>query len=175
MGRAGSEFLWCTIHHMKGWNSTLNRGKGFTANPKPLKRSRLRLVGVGSASQQKRRIQALLRQIVMERDGGCIFRLVLGNCSETLQAEHLNSRVHSNTFGDTRNIVCLCSYHHIFWKKQNSRMYWELIETHLGPNLWKWLKLAEADKRPYKMDWVLVEVALQQEFKNLKKLNSGIV
>lgn len=155
---------------MKGWNSTLSRVKGFKTRGKPLKRSALRKISIGSAATQKRRIQALLRQIVIERDGGCIFRIVLGSCSGPLQAEHLNSRTHAHTFGDTRNIVCLCQYHHIFWKPKNGRLYWELIEQHLGKHLWAWLKLAESDKSPHKMDWTLVELALQNE---LQKAQSG--
>lgn len=160
---------------MKAWNSTLSVGKGFKEptkglkrSQKPLKRSRLRLVGVGSASTMKRRIQAILRQIAILRDGGCIFRVVLGKCSGPLQAEHLNSRTHAHTFGDTRNIVCLCQYHHIFWKPQNSRLYWELIEQHLGKAKWEWLKLAEADKSPHKVDWKLTEIALQAELAQLE-------
>lgn len=148
--------------------------KGFRYNStfkqkatKPLKRSKLRRIGVGSLSATKRRIQAKLREIVILRDGGCILRLVLGNCSGPLQAEHLNSRVHAHTFGDTRNIVCLCQYHHIFWKPQNSRKYWELIEQHLGPTKWGWLKLAEANHTPHKMDWTAVELALEVELASL--------
>ncbi len=48
-------------------------------------------------------------------------------------------------------------------------MYWELIEQHLGPKQWKWLKLAEANKAPHKMDWTAVELVLQQELQDLKK------
>lgn len=133
-----------------------------------MKRTKLRRIGVGSASTIKRRIQALLREIVVLRDGGCILRLVLGSCSGPLQAEHLNSRVHAHTFADTRNVVCLCQYHHIFWKPQNSRKYWELIEQHLGSKLWNWLKLAEQNKMSYKTDWKLMEIALQKELLSLK-------
>lgn len=154
---------------MKAWNSTLNVGKGFKSKGKPLKRTKLRAIGIGSAATQKRRIQKLLREIVMVRDGGCIFRLVLGNCSGPLQAEHLNSRVHAHTFGDTRNIVCLCQYHHIFWKPSNGRLYWELIEQHLGKKQWAWLKLAEANRAPHKMDWTLIELVLQNELKALQR------
>lgn len=134
---------------------------------KPLKRSTLNKIGKGTSATIKRRIQAILREIVILRDGGCILRLVLGNCSGPLQAEHLNSRVHAHTFADTRNIVCLCQYHHIFWKPQNSRRYWELIEQHLGPTKWKWLKLAEANHTPHKIDWTLMEIALKQELTTL--------
>lgn len=133
----------------------------------PLKRSKLRLQGVSTPAQTKQRIQAKLRDIVILRDGGCILRVVLGSCPGPLQAEHLISRTNSATFADTRNIVCLCQYHHIFWKPQHSRLYWELIEQHVGPTIWNWIKLAEADKSPYKIDWKLSEIVLDAEYKLL--------
>lgn len=135
-----------------------------------MKKTPLRKVGKSTAAVMKRRIQALLRQIVIQRDGGCIFRIVLGNCNETLQAEHLITRSNSSTFGDTRNIVCLCQYHHIFWKPQHSRLYWELIEKHLGPQRWAWVKLAEDLARyAHKVDWRLVELGLQQELRQYER------
>lgn len=124
-----------------------------------MKRSRLRRVGKSSAAASKRRIQALLRVNVIRRDGGCVLR-DLGHCSTVLQAEHLNSRRHSRTFGDLRNIVCLCQFHHIFWKKQNERRYWELIEGKIGPERWAWLKEMEKDHKPFKANWVEIEKAL---------------
>lgn len=160
---------------MNQWNSTLKRGtKQLKRTPfkqkvnKGLKRSVLNKLGKGTSATIKRRIQALLREIVILRDGGCILRLALGNCSGPNQAEHLNSRVHAHTFADTRNVVCLCQYHHIFWKPQNSRRYWELIEQHLGPAKWAWLKIAEANHMPHKIDWVLMEIALKKELVDLQ-------
>lgn len=130
-------------------------------------RKALRLEGHSTAAQIKKRIQALLRDTVTIRDGGCIFRVVLGNCSGPLQAEHLITRSNAATFADTRNIVCLCQYHHIFWKPQHSRLYWELIEQHVGAKLWNWLKLAEADHSPHKVDLKLSEIALTAELRGM--------
>lgn len=133
-----------------------------------MKRSRLRLVGVSTTAETKKRIQALLREIVIKRDGGCILRVVLGGCNEVLQAEHLITRSNTATFGDTKNIVCLCSYHHVFWKPQHSKLYWELIEQHVGKTRWSWLKMAEEDKSPHKVDLKLVEIVLQKELSMLQ-------
>lgn len=145
----------------------LKRKTGFKSPAKALKRSYMRRLGVGTAAVAKRRIQALLRQIVIARDGGCILRIVLGNCSGPLQAEHLISRTNSATFGDTRNIICLCQYHHIFWKPQHSRLYWELIEQHVGTVRWNWIKLAESDHSPHKVDWKITEIVLQKELQEI--------
>lgn len=134
-----------------------------------MKRSRVRVEGRSTLSQTKRRIQALLRACVILRDSGCILKdhRDTGPCFGPLQAEHLNSRRHARTFGDLRNIVCLCQRHHIFWKPQHSRQYWELIEELIGPARWAWLKLAELDHTPFKADWRLVEIVLQEELNRL--------
>lgn len=142
-----------------------------------MKRTRIRVVGHSDTSDLKADIQALLRKIVIIRDGGCILRHYpeTGACGPkrqdgklVLQAEHLNSRTHSATFADLRNIVCLCQRHHGYWKPQNSRRYWEIIEKHLGPKHWTWLKMMEADKRAHKADWKLAKVVLEQELAKLK-------
>lgn len=136
----------------------------------PLKRkTKLRVAGKSTASQLKREIQAVLREAVIRRDAGCVLRSFseAGNCSGPLQAEHLISRANSATFADFRNIVCLCQRHHIFWKPQHSRLYWELIEEVIGPERWRFIKLAEVDHRPYKTDWKLALLVLQKELASL--------
>ena len=148
---------------------------GFKWKPrKPLKRTRLRVVGTSSTSELKNAIQAKLRALARHRDGGCIMRHYpeSGLCGGTnkegaliLQAEHLITRSNSATFADMRNIVCLCQRHHGFFKPQHSRLYWEIIERHLGPQLWNWLKLAEADRTPHKRDWKMELLALESECK----------
>lgn len=88
----------------------------------------------------------------------------VGACSQVLQAEHLVSRANSASYGDLRNIVCLCSRHHIFWKPQNSRRYWELIEELIGPERWEYVRATEADKSPHRMgayEWGQIEKELE--------------
>ncbi len=137
-----------------------------------MKRSYLRALGQSGSAKQKRRIQALLREIVILRDKWCVLWPYVGICGGPLQAEHLITRANSATFGDTRNIVCLCQYHHIKWKPQHSRIYWSYIEQILGPKRWEWLKLAEADKSPHKVDLTLTEIVLQKELYELQ-INHG--
>ncbi len=129
---------------------------------KPMKRTKLRLVGVSETSTIKRDIQALLRAIVIKRDGGCVLK-GHGQCTEILQAEHLITRANNATYGDTRNCVALCTYHHLFFKPQYSQLYWELIEKKIGPARWAWYLLARDDRTPQKQDWALVKLALTQE------------
>jgi hypothetical protein len=132
-----------------------------------VKKTPLRRISKSPSAVLKTRIQALLRAIVIIRDGGCVLRSVLGGCSGPLQAEHLITRSNAATFGDTRNIVCLCQHHHIFWKPQHSRQYWELIKQHVGPVIWAWLELAESDHSPHKVDLVLTEIVLIGELKKI--------
>jgi hypothetical protein len=136
----------------------------------------MRTTGTSETAQTKKRIQALLREIAIARDGGCVLRDYpeAGMCGGygpksgtlILQAEHLVSRARSVSFGDMRNIVCLCQRHHGYFKEQNGRLYWELIEKIIGPERWEWIKRVERDQKAYPMgasDWVKVEMALKQE------------
>lgn len=139
-----------------------------------LKRSKLRLQGRSTAAQLKVQIQALLRAIVIKRDGGCILR-GKGSCTEILQAEHLITRGNSATYADTRNVVCLCSYHHIFFKKQHPLLYWKYIEEKVGKDRWDWIHLALEDRfRPHKMDWLLAKLALEQELIHTTPYKEGL-
>ncbi len=68
-------------------------------------------------------IQALVREIVIKRDGGCILRNKR-RCGgdvgfAVLQADHLITRANSATFADTRLIVCVCRSCHA-WKSLGS-------------------------------------------------------
>ena len=141
------------------------------------RKKNLRIVGHETTKQLKEDIQALIRNIVIIRDGGCILRHYpeAGRCGGfrkdgqlILQAEHLITRSNSATYGDTRNIVCLCVYHHKFFKPQRSRIYWDLVEKHVGPKIWSWIKLMEADKKAYKVDWKLTKFALENELREIK-------
>lgn len=130
------------------------------------------------SAQAKKRIQALLRELVIKRDGGCVLRDYeqTGECGGyapkaghlILQAEHLVSRARSVSYGDPRNVICLCQRHHGYWKEQNSRLYWEIVQDIIGPDRWAYVKRVEADHKPYPMatnDWLKVEVALKQDIK----------
>ncbi len=157
---------------------TLKRS-GFKIKPrKPLKRTKLHLVGHSTTAELKAEIQELLRQIAIKTYGTCVLSKYseAGQCGGfdkqgnlILQAEHLNSRSNTATFGDPRNIVLLCKRHHIFWKPQNSALYWELIRKIIGEKRYEWYQKARDDKRPYKVDLKLVKVALIQELNNLLK------
>jgi len=90
-------------------------------------RKRVKLGDVGIKGQAdtadvKDEIQAVLRDIVILRDGGCILRdemlqarYGLPGCSGTRkdgtlvhQADHLESRGYSTTYADSRLVVCVC-------------------------------------------------------------------
>jgi hypothetical protein len=146
----------------------------------------MRQTALNPSAQAKKRIQALLREIAIIRDGGCVLRFYseAGACGGyasssghlILQAEHLVSRARSVSFGDMRNIVCLCAHHHGHWKTRNSRRYWELIESIIGPERWAWIKRVEADQKAYPMgfyDWLKIEMALKAELRDLKAIQKA--
>lgn len=123
----------------------------------------------------KERIQGILRDCVIARDGGCVLRHYpeAGRCGGyrndgelILQGEHLITRERNISYGDLRNIVCLCRHHHGSWKPQHSRLYWELVEKIVGPERWEWIKRVERDRKTYPMglyEWQKIELALKQE------------
>lgn len=120
-------------------------------------------------------IQALLRAIVIERDGGCVMGKSdrTGACSGPLQADHLRSRANSSTYGDSRNVICLCRRHHIFWKKQNPVLFTTLVREYVGEERWAWIERALADQGAHRMtsyDWGKVALGLRQELDTLKGL-----
>lgn len=101
-----------------------------------LRRTKLRKVGKSATSKLKTQIQSLLRQIVVQRDGGCILQNTYmhrswGETKEVLQAEHLISRANNATYADERLVVCICKKCHS-WKhlsKINTDTYNIIIKT----------------------------------------------
>lgn len=144
----------------------------------PLKRkTKLRVKGKSETSEIKRDIQALLREIVIIRDGGCILRNFpeTGKCGGRrkdgeliLQAEHLHTRANSASYADHRLVVCLCKRHHIFWKPQHADEYYQIVKYHIGKERTELLERVQNDHKPHKMDWKLEKVALEQELKRLQ-------
>lgn len=152
---------------LKRSNKPLSRGT-------PMKRSRLRVRGVSDTSVIKEQIQAELRRIVIERDGGCFLRFYpeAGACGSRptkdghliLQAEHLHTRANSASYADVRLVVCICERHHIFWKPQHSALYNELAADFIGKERAALWERVREDRRPHPMstaDWKLELVALK--------------
>jgi len=136
-----------------------------------IRRTKLRLVGHSTVSEQKQEIQRLVREIVMKRDGGCVLRKLRrcgGEIGETvIQADHLITRSNSATYADTRLIVCLCRGCHC-WKRWNETEYNDLVRTVISPDrVVLWDRCEEDRKRHivYKPDWKMAIIVLNQELK----------
>lgn len=154
---------------------------------------RLRVAGVSDTAETKRNIQALLREIVIRRDGGCIFRLpkYIENTSYAqtgvppcngyrndgqlvLQADHLISRSNSATYADSRLVVCVCKGHH-GWKSLGSNLrkkqYDAIVRQLLSPERVALWDKCEADSwravRTSACDWKLAEVALEAQLEQM--------
>src|SRR3990167_4521339 len=141
-----------------------------------MKKSPLQQYGKSNVSKTKVKIQALLRELAIQRDKHCVLQDYpeAGVCGSRatkdghliIQAEHLISRARSVSFADMRNIVLLCQRHHGYFKEQNGRLYWELIEKIIGQERWNWIKKVEKDTKPYHMDladWQKIEIVLYNE------------
>lgn len=150
----------------------------------------LRREGKSDSAVAKREIQDLLREYVILRDGGCFLRNyyeVAGRCGGwrndgelILQADHLNSRAHSVSYADTRNVLCLCRHHHGNWKKENPGPYMMLARRYVVENFgeahWAWVERVMLDRKPYSMgayEWGKCILALRQDISTLKKLHHG--
>lgn len=159
----------------------MKRG-GFLNRYTPIKsKKKLQVKGHSDTATIKDEIQAVVREIVIARDGGCILRNVFfadgPNCGGyrkdgelILQADHLVTRANAATFADTRLVVCLCKAHH-GWKSVGSNLrkkqYDEIVRTLISPErvaLWDRCE-AESWKpnRSAANNWSLTLAALKQE------------
>lgn len=157
--------------------SYLQRKTSLKAIKGLVRRSKLRLVGVSDTSETKRSIQALLREGVILRDGGCILRHYshTGACGGyrndgelILQAEHLHTRSNSASFSDMRLVVCLCRRHHIQYKPQYPEEYYKTVKRHIGPERTALLVRVQEDRTPHKVDFKMEEIALKQQVEKMK-------
>lgn len=141
-----------------------------------MKRSQLNKVGKSPTAVIKKEIQALLRDLVILRDKGCVVGRVrrcgndVFNPNAVYQAEHLIERSNSITYGDSRLVVCVCKNCH-FWKhikKSNHDEYDAIIRTLISLERVRVWDLAEQNRfKPNRMDWVLVKLALEAELAKL--------
>ena len=145
-----------------------------------MKRTRLSRVSKSPQAQMKRAIQAILREIVIARDGGCIMRHYKNEVTNQyrecggyrkdgemiLQAEHLHTRSNASSFSDTRLVICLCQRHHIYYKPQHSDEYYRIVRKHIGPKNSKLLTAVQEDRSAHKVDMALALVVLKKELES---------
>jgi hypothetical protein len=145
---------------------------------KPIRRSALKVVGDNPTEVLKTEIQAILRELVTLRDGGCWLRFYpqAGKCGGytndgtlILQAEHLHTRANAASFSDSRLVVCICKRHHIYWKPQHSAEYNGLAELFIGPDRTTLWKRVREDYKSHKVDLKIELLGLKQELLELKK------
>lgn len=167
--------------------SWLKRKTGFKTTGSTLRRTPLRTKGRNPTALMKEKIQAILREIVILRDGGCIFRHYKNEINSQyrecgsrptkdghmiLQAEHLHTRANASSFSDTRLVICICERHHIHYKPQHSDEYYRIVKKHIGPERAKLLEAVQNDRTAHKVDLALALVVLTQELNKLKKLST---
>jgi len=137
------------------------------------RRTKIRAASTSDSAVLKEQIQALVRAIVIIRDGGCILRAYADRYRDfpqcngytksdelILQADHLVTRANSATYADIRLIVCLCKGHHA-WKSKggNARKseYDQIVKALIEPErvaLWEACeKESWRAHRTYTSDW----------------------
>ena len=99
-----------------------------------IRRTTLKRNSKSEVTKLKDRIQALVRAIVIKRDGGCVLKGFKGiQCHSVLQADHLISRGRNIGFADTRLIVCLCKAHHTAKTFDTTHEYEDALAYAIGP------------------------------------------
>ena len=139
-----------------------------------MKRSWMSKMGKSPTSKVKAKIQKLLTQLVRLRDGGCFLRKypAAGACSGPTAADHLISRMYSATYADSRNVVCACQRHHIYYKPSNPFEYARFVEDFIGKKTYGWMIREAMDKKPChktEWDWEKERLALEAEIRGLEK------
>jgi hypothetical protein len=144
------------------------------------RRTLLAKQGKSEVALIKKEIQALLRELVMRRDKGCILRDVrcsheIGDAGIVFQAEHLIERSNSATYADPRLIVCVCKNCHGWkhFKKSNHDEYDRLVKERIEPErvaLWEACEKNLHAHRPHRMtlwDWKKEAAYLRTKIKVL--------
>jgi hypothetical protein len=147
-----------------------------------MRRTKLNVVGTSDTAAIKREIQDTLRDIVILRDGGCIFRNYPGHiCSGfandghlILQADHLITRGNAATYADSRLVVCVCKGIHgwkSFGSNLNKKQYDEMVRTLLPPERVKLWDACERDSwkpnRGAAYNWAVTLACLRQELRQM--------
>jgi hypothetical protein len=147
-----------------------------------MKRTPLAKTGSSETSLIKVEIQYVVREIVIARDGGCIFRDLhydgMPECNGyrndgrlILQADHLITRANAATYAEPRLIVCVCKGHH-GWKKWHEREYNAVVRTLLPPSRVKLWDDCERDSwkpnRGAAYNWPVTLAALKQEWRGMQ-------
>ena len=128
-------------------------------------------VGKSDTAKLKREIQALVREIVIIRDKGCLLKGYKFACSNVLQADHLITRGKNVGYADTRLIICLCSGHHTAKTFDDNNEYEPLIRNEIGEKRAKLWDMVRADRKSYPMsawDWTKVIIGLKKDLADLE-------
>lgn len=143
-----------------------------------MKRTKIRKKGKSEISQCKTRIQALLRDLAIIRDGGCVMKHYqeTGKCGGRkkngeliLQFDHLHSRTNSTAWNLDLGI-CVCLRHHFYYKRQYPFEYERYAIDNIGKKREELLYRTRADNKPYSMklhNWLFIEMGLTQDIKRL--------
>ncbi len=169
----------------------MNRGAPLQRRTGLKRHAPLRQKGTSEVSKVKESIQALLREYVIKRDGGCILRKIApgdgdaiaikfdfpippcNGCAKDghliLQADHLITRASSASYADPRLVVCVCKGHH-GWKSVGSNrrkaQYDAIVRQLIEPERVALWDAMEADHRPHRMtlyDWKKEEAYLKSK------------
>lgn len=139
-----------------------------------MKRTPLRKRGKSESALLKRKIQAKVRELAIERDKTCVIGkypsllpqnwILCGSYTKDgkliLQAEHLVSRANTAFYADMDNILLVCSRHHLFFKQQCGQIYWDIVRKHLGEEHWEKVQMWARDRSPHKVN-------LQEKYEEL--------
>lgn len=142
-------------------------------NPLSLSSARKPKKRKDTVKKAKDRIQHLLHDLAILKWKDCEAKGIDRLCSGPLSADHIESRMFSNTYAEIKNIILLCEGHHIYWKKQHPKRWAALVDDRRGSELVNWLRSeARKSNRTWTLrDWLAAEEKLKEEIKKLSLLN----
>lgn len=94
-------------------------------------------------------------------------------CKGYTAADHIITRAINATYADPDNVICLCNYHHIYWKPSHPTFYSDAVKKHIGTRKWNRIHKKSKQLTHYVLsDWLKEEKKLKRLIRNLEKRNS---
>jgi len=134
-----------------------------------MKKTKLRQTGKSPIAIIKKRIQEILRGIVIIRDKNCVYgqHPEATPCDPSvMQCDHLESRARTSTYADSDACVLVCKKHH-GWKsfaQGNKEVYDRRVREVIGEE--RWNRIKEKGKKVVhrvEKEWLEIEIALVDE------------
>ena len=125
-------------------------GKEREARLKVKIRKPLNPYGQSDIAEEKRLVQANIREWAIKKFGECVMKGKegMGECDHVLQADHQISRAVVGLYAETRNILLVCRRHHSFKQFPRTKPIYERHAREIvGEETLNWLEEKAKEKK----------------------------